>query len=230
MLAEAMGKQGEVAATDPRLLPTSTVYVHIAEQTLLHGEGVARIEGAGPLCATMLKHLVGHSRIRLTPVLDTGADMAVDSYEIPRPIREQVIVRDGHEVFPFSSRAARQQDLDHTDPYRPGVPRQTRTGNLGPLSRKAHRAKTFGRWRLEQPKPGVFWWRSEAGYVYRVSPQGTVRISGNPKIGRSVRCCGSWTTGRMIHSGYRVTPRPGAGPPVADRVRRRESAPQPEWR
>ena len=45
----------------------------------------------------------------------------MDSYEIPNRIRQQVILRDGFEVFPFSSRPARGQDLDHTSPYRRGA-------------------------------------------------------------------------------------------------------------
>ena len=48
--------------------------------------------------------------------------------------------------------------------------------NLGPLSRKAHRAKTHGRWKLEQPTPGTFHWTSPHGYQYQVTPTGTIRI------------------------------------------------------
>ncbi|MDA8438517.1 MAG: hypothetical protein M0Z51_06610, partial [Propionibacterium sp.] len=40
--------------------------------------------------------------------------------------------------------------------------------NLSPISRRAHRAKTHGGWRLQQPIPGVLIWRSPYGHTYLV--------------------------------------------------------------
>ena len=128
----------------------------------------------------MLTHLLGHARVRVTPVIRPYADIASDSYEIPAPIRRQVLLRDTREVFPYSSRPARMADLDHTIPFRAGVPAQTRASNLGPLSRKPHRAKTHAGWQLEQPAPGIFWWTTPAGDRYRVSPNGSVRMGRQP--------------------------------------------------
>lgn len=156
--------------------PEIQLYVHVAEETLLTGRGTVRVEGVGALAATMLTYLIGHRRVRLTPVVRPYADLASDSYEIPERIRRQVLLRDQLEVFPYSSRSARGADLDHTESYRPGLRRQTRAGNLGPLSRKVHRGKTHGGWQLSQPTPGVFCWRSPAGFDYRVSPSGTSRL------------------------------------------------------
>ncbi len=181
MLAEAAGHDGPVRSTDPRLLPEACVYVHVAEETLLRGAGPARVEEVGALPATMLKYLLGHARVRLTPVIRPYADIAIDSYEIPDPIRRQVLLRDTYEVFPYSSRTARTGDLDHTDPYRPGRQRQTRASNLGPLWRKPHRAKTHADWLLEQPTPGIFWWQTPTGQRYRVGPNGTMRIGHTPR-------------------------------------------------
>ncbi len=177
LLADATS---ETAANDPRLLPRATVYVHVAEETLLTGRGVARVDGVGALPAAMLKHLLGHTRVRLTPVVRPYATAGVDSYEIPDRVRRQVLLRDHIEVFPFSSRAARHQDLDHTRPYVPGRSNQTRPDNLGPLSRKAHRAKTHGGWRLQQPRAGLFHWTSPSGQRYRVDGSGTIRFGRNP--------------------------------------------------
>jgi hypothetical protein len=185
LLAEAVGVAGEVKATDPRLLPTTQLYVHVAEETLHRGAGTSRIEGIGPLAATMLKFLIGESRIHVTPVIRPYADTAVDAYEIPEAIRKQVLLRDTWEVFPYSSRPARHQDLDHTVPYRRGKPRQTRGSNLGPLSRRPHRGKTHGDWRLQQPKPGVFWWDSPTADCYRVDRNGTTHFPPTP-IGREL--------------------------------------------
>ncbi|MBA3266350.1 MAG: hypothetical protein H0T14_08285, partial [Nocardioidaceae bacterium] len=70
---------------------------------------------------------------------------------------------------------------DHTDPYiHPvedrGPPGQTRLGNLGPMTRFHHRIKTHGRWRVQQPFPGIFIWRSPHGSHYLVDNTGTQRI------------------------------------------------------
>ena len=182
MLAEATGQTGPIRATDPRLLPEACVYVHVAEETLLHGAGPARVEEVGALPASMLTYLLGHTRVRVTPVIRPYADIAVDSYEIPEPIRRQVLLRDTYEVFPYSSRTARAGDLDHTDPYRPGRKRQTRASNLGPLWRTPHRAKTHANWDLQQPRPGIFWWTTPTGgHRYRIGPNGTSRHFTNPR-------------------------------------------------
>jgi hypothetical protein len=169
-----------IRSTDPRLLPPATIYVHVAEEALLTGRGTARVEDVGALPLTMLKHLLGNTRVRLTPVIQPYATISVDSYEIPARIRHQIILRDHVEVFPFSTRTARNQDLDHTQPYTPGQPHQTRTDNLGPLSRKTHRGKTHGGWQLTQPQPGVFHWISPTGTRYRTTPNGTHRLHKHP--------------------------------------------------
>ena len=189
MLAEAAGTSAgfttgkrRIRSTDPRLLPKTTVYVHVAEETLLTGRGTCRVEGVGPLAASMLKFLVGDTRIQVTPVIRPYAKITVDEYEIPDRIRKQVLLRDSVEVFPFSSRPSRGKDLDHTTPYRKGVRGQTRADNLGPLSRRSHRAKTHGGWHLEQPRPGEFWWTTPAGYHYRVTRYGTSRLGKDPRL------------------------------------------------
>jgi len=211
MLAEAAGMVSTgptsgMGSSDPRLLPEATVYVHVAEETLLSGRGTARVEGVGPLAATMLKHLIGNCRIRVTPVVRPFAKVAVDSYEIPDRIRRQVVLRDQFEVFPFSSRSARRQDLDHTDPYRTGRRGQTSAANLGPLSRKAHRAKTHGGWRLEQPRAGIFWWCSPAGERFRVGPNGSIRLGRDPR---------HHDFEAALWRGDRETGPSGAAPPLA---------------
>ncbi|MBU4094506.1 MAG: hypothetical protein KKD23_13460 [Actinobacteria bacterium] len=172
--------KGKVRSTDRRLLPKATVYVHVAEETLLTGRGTARVEGVGAIPAAMLKLLLGNTQVRLTPVVQPFKKLAVDRYEIPARIRKQVILRDRVEVFPFSARPARNKDLDHTKPFKEGKPKQTRANNLGPLARKAHRAKTHGDWHLKQPTAGVFHWQSPAGHHYRVGPNGTIRYGKDP--------------------------------------------------
>ncbi|MFT4108492.1 MAG: hypothetical protein QM633_02635 [Propionicimonas sp.] len=159
-----------------RHAPTAQVYIHLNPDMLTKG-GPARVEGVGPVMVDQLAHLVGHHQIRLTPVVQVGgAEQPVDAYEIPEPMREQVWGRDRYEMFPWSAREARHCDLDHTIPYTGGMPGQTRPSNLGPLSRRAHRAKTHCGWQLEQPRPGVFLWTSPWGHRYQVGPGGTRRL------------------------------------------------------
>ena len=156
------------------LTPRAQVYVHVHVDNLNNPNAVARVEGAEPILVSQIANLTRASKVRVTPVVHVGAgSIAVDAYEIPDQIREEVLARDIYEVFPWSSREARGLDIDHTDPYRSGLPGQTRIGNLGPLSRKAHRIKTHGGWRLKQPQPGVFIWRTPAGQQVRVDHAGS---------------------------------------------------------
>lgn len=67
--------------------------------------------------------------------------------------------------------------------------------NLGPLSRSHHRAKTFGRWRLRQPTPGSYVWRSPYGWVYLVTASGSWKLGNDAFTAAvwkaAVRCHGS---------------------------------------
>ena len=162
-------------------LPTSQVYVHLHADTLATGQGVARVETLGPALVGQLARILGHSRIRLTPVLHLNTtEPAIDAHEIPDHIRQHITHRDICEVFPYSSREARHLDLDHTIPYRTGQPKQTRPSNLGPLTRRTHRAKTHCNWQLTQPTPGVFRWRTEHGQTFQVGPDGTTDTTDHP--------------------------------------------------
>ena len=158
---------------DQRYLPRTKVYLHLTPDMLTGKSSIARSETLGPLTKSMLADLFGTHRITINPVLHADAEQSVDAYEIPDRIREAVVLRDVCEVFPYSSWTARRLDLDHTAPYVAGADSQTRSDNLGPLTRRVHRAKTVGRWRLKQPRAGTFWWKSPTGADYRVSPTGT---------------------------------------------------------
>ncbi len=68
----------------------------------------------------------------------TGAEPAardaVDQHDPPPWMRELVILRDGHCIFPGCTRDASSCDLDHTIPYDPdGPPGQTIPDNLAPV-------------------------------------------------------------------------------------------------
>jgi hypothetical protein len=98
-------------------------------------------------------------------VIDPPAGQTpVDSYEIPASLREQVLLRNPADVFPYAAAVSRSIDIDHTIPYlspdRGGPPGQTRIGNLGPHIRRHHRLNTHGGWQVRQPEPGTWLWRS----------------------------------------------------------------------
>ncbi len=90
----------------------------------------------------------------IRPVLDPTRTDAVDAHDPPAWMRELVILRDGHCVFPGCGVDARSCDLDHLAPYVPldqgGPPGQTSPANLACLCRRHHRAKTFAGWRYRR--------------------------------------------------------------------------------
>lgn len=179
---------GELArrASGQDTLPTHTLVVHIdAHHPADEGQdsaaavlgGVATVERWGHILTTDLPEFLAGSRVVVRPVIDPNAMPAIDPHDPSDAMRLALSVRNPWDVFPHSTRPARICDADHTAPYMPGRGGQTRLENLGPLSRRAHRAKTHGGWRLTQPQPGTFHWRSPAGFEYLVTPRGTTTLT-----------------------------------------------------
>jgi hypothetical protein len=161
----------------PAFTPRTQVYVHLWDLNAAGPDALARVEGIGPLLAERLHHLTRASRVKLTPVIHTSADIAVDAYEVPQAIRDQVLATHSHSCSPWAATESRNLDLDHVKAWRPdGPPGQTSPANLAPLTRKSHRVKTHAGWQFDHPEPGVYIWRSPAGQVVRVDPPGTHHI------------------------------------------------------
>ena len=164
--------------------PRVVMNVHLTDETLQTGDGVVRVDDTGPMLLSQLLALLGehHCQISLRPVLDPANLAPVDAYEIPQALRDAVRLRHPASVFPFSSRHSSAMDLDHTVAHtRTSQPAgQTRIGNLGPLARPEHRAKTAGVWHVEQPHPGVFLWRSPHRHYFLVTNQGTQALGPTP--------------------------------------------------
>src|SRR5207244_9792985 len=110
----------------------SVLYLHLTDKTLATGQGIVRVEGAGPFPVGQLAELVGHDRIVVKPVIDLNDRVSVNSYEIPDRIRERVKLMDPVEQFPYgTAETSFRTDLDHIEPYdTSGPPGQTRTENL----------------------------------------------------------------------------------------------------
>ncbi len=174
-----------------RLQPTVVLHVHLAGESVATGQGVARFEEAGPVTVDQIRRFLGRTdcRIRVQPVLDPTGVLAVDRYEAPAVMRDAMLTRNPADVFPWGVCTSRSMDLDHTIPYlapdRGGPPGQTSMRNLGPLTRSHHRLKTFFGWRLRQPEPGQYLWRSPHGWVYLVNPSGTHDL-GHGELARAV--------------------------------------------
>jgi hypothetical protein len=178
-----------------RLRPQVMLHIHLSQEALLAsvangagrlgasglGGGVARMEEVGPVTLEQVRRFLGETSCKVTvqPVIDPVDVSAVDGYEIPRRIKEAMFLRMPASCFPYAA-GARRMDLDHTKPYLPpargGPPGQTGIHNLGPLSRTEHRIKTHSRWRLRQPEPGVWLWRSPHAAHYLVTDAGTYNL------------------------------------------------------
>jgi hypothetical protein len=168
-----------------RLRPPVTLHIHLSDEALIAGEmlggGVARLEGVGPVTLGQVQRFLRDTGCDITvqPVIDPQDTPPVDGYEIPRRIREAMFLRMPASCFPYAA-GTQRMDLDHTQSYLPpargGPPGQTGVHNLGPMSRLEHRIKTHSRWRVRQPEPGVWIWRSPHQAYYLVSNAGTHQL------------------------------------------------------
>ncbi|NEA37140.1 HNH endonuclease [Streptomyces sp. SID13031] len=172
---ELIGKLANLKQTARRQNNGTTLYLHITDETLLAGEGVARVEGFGPVLVTRLEELIGHHHITLKPVIDLKDKLAVDSYEIPQRIRERIKLRYPAEQFIYGTgESSHATDLDHIKPFKPnGPPKQTNTDNLIPLRRFSHRVKTHGGWQVHRLNDDALEWTTRHGFKFIVDHRGT---------------------------------------------------------
>ena len=168
-----------------RSLAKTKLYLHLSLTDLLgpedcDGIGFGTVERFGPASIARIKDWAGRSRVTIQPVLDMTRTDAVDAHDPPAWMRELVILRDRHCVFPWCTRDARASDLDHITPYdENGPPGQTSPDALAALCRRHHRAKTFRRWRYHRTASGSYQWTGPQGQTYLVTPTGTLPIPPN---------------------------------------------------
>lgn len=99
-------------------------------------------------------------------------------------MREAVHILTPADMFPYATNTGRRMDNDHTIAYvhpdhgPPGsLSGQTGVGNLGPMTRPHHRIKTHSKWKVRQPFPGIYLWRSPHGRHWLVDRTGTHRLT-----------------------------------------------------
>ncbi|QGA07146.1 DUF222 domain-containing protein [Nocardioides sp. dk884] len=165
---------GAEPAADPAdLVPDVHLVVHV-----YHGpdrEGIARIEGHGPVTEEWVREVLGpRARFRIRPVLDLAGQAPVDGYEIPERHRQAVHLMTPADTFPFASCTSTSMQVDHTIAHDDGG--ATGVGNYGPMTTFHHRIKTHGRWQVQQPFPGIYVWRDPHGALFLVDHTGTRRI------------------------------------------------------
>lgn len=179
--AKALGVIADRATGTPdqaRTNPKIRLYLHLdaadldptdtPETTLGHAERL------GPVTLTRIRHWLATNHATIQPVLHTATDVAVDRHDPPAWMRDLVVLRDQHCVFPWCTRDARSCDLDHINPYDDnGPPGQTHPDNLAALCRRHHRCKTSGRWRYRRCLDNTYLWTAPTGQTYTVTTDGT---------------------------------------------------------
>ena len=157
----------------------TNLYVHLTPADLEAPVGAATIEKLGAATTRLLtdwlaKFSATGAKINVRPVLDLNSDRAVDQHDPPDSMRETVVLRDAHCVFPGCRRDSRACDLDHITEYVPledgGPPGQTHPGNLAPLCRTHHRVKTHSAWHYKRLDDGSYVWTAPTGHQYTVIP------------------------------------------------------------
>lgn len=171
-----------ISHLDPaRFRPDATLYVHIARETLADSNGVTRVEDIGPVLAGVVADWLRGCNVTVEPVIDLAVELTpADSYEIPLAMRERIFLKHPGSRFPYSGATGRHLDLDHNNPYRPGVRGQTREDNLAPFCRGEHNPITHGGWGRRQPEPGTIVFRAPHGSITLVNATGSHDLGRGP--------------------------------------------------
>jgi hypothetical protein len=149
--------------------PATTLFVHISEDSLTRdGTGPAVIEGLGATSTDLIRGWLSGSTVIIRPVLDLNRTDGMEQHDPPAWMRELIVQRDAHCVFPGCHRDSRACDLDHIDPYDTGG--ATTPDNLAPLCRRHHRAKTHSSYAYRRDPDGTYQWSLPTGSQIRVIP------------------------------------------------------------
>ena len=90
-------------------------------------------------------------------------DQTEPRHDPSHSLTDLIRLRDPRCTGPGCAAPARTCDLDHVIPWPLG---DTSADNLGPLSRRCHRAKTFGGWQVQPAPHGIVTWTSPLGITW----------------------------------------------------------------
>ena len=171
-----MANPGATPDTDIReLLPTVQLYLHVYPGP--DSEGIARLEGHGPVTEAWITRVLGpRAKFKITPVLDLEGQAPVDAYEIPDRHRQAVHLMTPADTFPYASSLSRQKQVDHTVPHDQGG--EYRRGQLRADDHPPPPHQDPRRLRRTQPFPGIYIWRDPHGGYTLVDHTGTRRLPG----------------------------------------------------
>ncbi len=165
----------------PRKRP-ATLYVFLSD-LVLGGrvDGVARVEGIGPVLLEQVAELLEHREVTVQPVIDLNHTHAVNGYEHPTAVKHRTLLRMLGDVFPHSANLGyRRLDNDHPRPYVPpeqgGPPGQTGDHSDAPLTRTHHRVKTHQGYQVDQLALGAYRWITPHGLARVVTRRGTAKV------------------------------------------------------
>ena len=164
------------------LAPKAVLHVHLSEAALHGSDGVARIEGFGPVTLTRLAELLRRTILKVQPVKDLADRVRYTAYEHPESLRDQVHLVTGGDYWPYAGSTSRTVDLDHPTPFDHGddgrdpPPDQTGSHNSGPLGRRHHRWKTHAGYRSRPCGEGRYVWLTPHGLGFLIDHTGTHRI------------------------------------------------------
>lgn len=162
---------GTITVPLAKLQPKVQIYIHI------NADGTADIESISTIAIDTLRELLEGTQVTATPVIDLNHMPAEHHYRPSRRLRDATHLVFPREAFPFSNQSSRGLDLDHTNAFQQACrDPQTRLDNLGPFSRRPHRAKTAGYWKCQKPVIGKLIWTSPLGFRYLVDKDGTRRL------------------------------------------------------
>jgi hypothetical protein len=117
---------------------------------------LGQAERLGPATLTKIREWVGHSAVTITPVLDSSRTDSVDAHDPPSWMREIVVQRDQHCVFPGAPAMPAASTSTTSPPTTPAGQLARPNPTTSPLCRRHHRAKTHARWRYQRTTDGTY--------------------------------------------------------------------------
>ena len=134
------------------------------------------LAGYGPLPAPLARTLAADGRWRrmvLDPMTGALLDLGTTSYKPSAALARFVKTRDRTCIFPTCNRSAERCDIEHRQPYRPGVSGGGRTDrtNLRPQCGNHHKVKHAGGWKLQTTATEPLTWISPLGRRYPAQPE-----------------------------------------------------------